>query len=209
MKSIQASMMIFVAVLLAMPLSATAADAAAGQAAYAVCAACHGQQGEGNVAMNAPRLAGQEGWYIARQLAAYRDGIRGTAPGDTYGMQMRPMAMAVADPAAEANLIAYIESLPVVDSAPTVTGDVAAGQAGYAVCAACHGQQAEGIEALGGPRLAGLDDWYLVRQINNYNNGLRGYDPKDTYGMQMKPMAAVLSTEKAINDVVAYINTLK
>ena len=209
MNSTRASMMTVIAVLLAMPLTATAADVAAGQAAYAVCAACHGQQGEGNVAMNAPRIAGQEGWYIARQLAAFRDGIRGTAPGDTYGMQMRPMAMAVADPTAEANLIAYIESLPVVDAAPTITGDAAAGQAGYAVCAACHGQNAEGNEAMGGPRLAGLDDWYLVRQINNYNNGLRGYDPKDTYGMQMKPMAAVLSTEKAINDVVAYINSLQ
>jgi cytochrome c oxidase subunit 2 len=201
--------MIIIAVLLALPQSVNAADAAAGQAAYAVCAACHGQQGEGNVAMNAPKINGQEGWYIARQLAAYRNGLRGTAPGDTYGMQMRPMAMAVADPAAEANLIAYIESLPVTDAAPTVTGDVAAGQAAYMVCAACHGQKAEGVEALGGPKLAGLDDWYLVRQINNYNKGLRGYDPKDTYGMQMRPMAATLGTEKAVNDVVAYINTLK
>ncbi len=209
MNSTTASMMIVIAALLGLPVGAAAADAAAGQSAYAVCAACHGQQGEGNVGMNAPRLAGQQGWYIKRQLAAYRDGLRGTAPGDTYGMQMRPMAMAVSDPAAEANLIAYIESLPVSDTAKTITGDAAAGQASYAVCAACHGQNGEGVEALGGPRLAGLDDWYLVRQINNYNKGLRGYDPKDTFGMQMKPMAATLSTEKAVNDVVAYINTLK
>ena len=209
MRTNTASILIVVAALLALPASSIAADAAAGQAAYAVCAACHGQKGEGNVAMNAPKLAGQEGWYIKRQLAAYRDGLRGTAPGDTFGMQMRPMAMAVSDPTAEANLIAYIESLPVSDSAPTVTGDVAAGQAAYAVCAACHGAQAEGNEQMGGPRLAGLDDWYLVRQINNYNKGLRGYDPKDTFGMQMKPMAATVATEKAVNDVVAYINTLK
>ena len=67
----------------------------------------------------------------------------------------------------------------------------------------------EGNEALGGPALAGQDDWYLVRQINNFNKGLRGYDPKDTYGAQMKPMAATLTTEKAVNDVVAYIGTLK
>jgi cytochrome c553 len=124
-------------------------------------------------------------------------------------MQMRPMAMAVSDPTAEANLIAYIESLPVTDSPPTVSGDVAAGQAAYAVCAACHGQQAEGNEQMGGPKLAGQNDWYLVRQISNYQKGLRGYDPKDTFGMQMKPMAATLTTEKAINDVVAYINTLQ
>ena len=39
-----------------LPLGAQAADAAAGKGAYAVCAACHGQNGEGNVAMNAPKL---------------------------------------------------------------------------------------------------------------------------------------------------------
>jgi cytochrome c oxidase subunit 2 len=189
--------------------SADAADAAAGQAAYAVCAACHGQQGEGNVAMNAPQLAGQESWYIKRQLEAYQAGTRGTASGDTYGMQMRPMAMTVGSPEAVENLLAYIATLPDSDAAPTVTGDVAAGQAAYAVCAACHGPNAEGNEQLGGPRLAGLDDWYLVRQIANYQKGLRGYDSKDIFGNQMRPMAATLTSEQAIGDVVAYINTLK
>ncbi len=204
-----ASMMITIAVLLALPQSGQAADIAAGQAAYGVCAACHGQKGEGNVAMNAPQLAGQESWYVKRQLAAYRDGLRGTAPGDTFGMQMRPMAMAVGDPAAEENLLAFIASLPATDSPPTVSGDVAAGQAAYAVCAACHGQKGEGNEQMGGPRLAGQDDWYLVRQMSNYNKGLRGYDSKDTFGMQMKPMAMTVSSEEAANNVVAYINTLK
>jgi cytochrome c553 len=62
---------------------------------------------------------------------------------------------------------------------------------------------------MGGPRLAGQNDWYLVRQIKNYQQGLRGYDPKDVFGNQMKPMAATLASEKAINDAVAYINTLR
>lgn len=203
------SVVLGVMALLAVPGLVRAADVAAGQAAYAVCSACHGQKAEGNVAMNAPQLAGQEAWYLKRQLAAYRDGLRGTASGDAYGMQMRPMAMAVGSPEAEENLVAYITSLPTTDSPPTVSGDIAAGQAAYAVCAACHGQQAEGLEAMGGPRLAGQDDWYLVRQINNYNKGLRGYDSKDMFGNQMRPMAATLTSEKAVNDVVAYINTLK
>ncbi len=200
---------VLAAVLLVLPGAGRAADPAAGRAAYAVCAACHGQQGEGNVAMNAPALAGLEGWYLKRQLAAFRDGLRGTASGDTYGMQMRPMAMAVSNPEAEANLLAYIASLPVADSPATVEGDAAAGKAAYAVCAACHGPNGEGNELLGGPGLAGQSDWYLVRQINNYNKGLRGYDARDTYGTQMRPMAATLSSEQAVRDVVAYINTLK
>lgn len=111
MNSTIASMMIIIAVLLALPQSVNAADAAAGQSAYAVCAACHGQQGEGNVAMNAPKINGQEGWYIARQLAAYRNGLRGTAPGDTYGMQMRPMAATLATEKAVNDVVAYINTL--------------------------------------------------------------------------------------------------
>lgn len=201
--------MTLMASLLALAGTGHAADAAAGKSAYAVCAACHGQQGEGNVAMNAPKLAGQEPWYIERQLTAFRDGLRGTAPGDTFGAQMRPMAMAVGDATAQANLIAYIASLPDTEVATTITGDAAAGKTAYMVCAACHGQNAEGNQQMGGPALAGQEDWYLVRQINNFKKGLRGYDPKDTFGMQMKPMAATLATDKAVNDVVAYIDTLK
>ena len=103
-----AQLMSVVAVLVTLSNAVEAADAAAGQGAYAVCAACHGQQGEGNVAMNAPKLAGQEPWYVKRQLEAYQAGTRGTASGDSYGMQMRPMAMSVASPAAMDNLLAYM-----------------------------------------------------------------------------------------------------
>ena len=52
-------------------------DAVAGKASYATCAACHGQQGEGNIDMNAPRLAGLPDWYIARQINHYKQVIRG------------------------------------------------------------------------------------------------------------------------------------
>jgi cytochrome c oxidase subunit II len=186
-----------------------AADAGAGKAGYAVCAACHGQQGEGNLAMNAPKISGQEDWYLRRQMQAYQQGLRGTAPGDVYGMQMRPMAMTVMAPEALENLIAYIGTFPDVPAPATIEGDVAAGKAAYAVCAACHGANAEGVEQLGGPQLAGQNDWYLIRQIHNYQKGLRAYDPKDIYGNQMKPMASVLANEKAIIDVTAYINSLR
>jgi cytochrome c oxidase subunit 2 len=57
--------------------------------------------------------------------------------------------------------------------------------------------------------LAGQQDWYLVRQLQNYKSGIRGSQPKDTYGVQMKPMASMLANDAAMNDVVAYIDTLK
>lgn len=190
-------------------LQVQAGDAAAGQGAYAVCAACHGAAGLGNVAMNAPNIAGQGAWYVERQLKSFQQGWRGTAPGDVHGMQMRAMAMAVGDPTTTANVAAFVASLPIVASAATLEGDAAAGAASYAVCSACHGAKAEGNEAMGAPRLAGLDDWYLVRQLNNYRTGLRAYDPKDTYGQQMKPMSMTLADDAAISNVVAYINSLK
>ena len=188
---------------------AYAADAEAGKMAYAVCAACHGANGEGNVALNSPKIAGQEPWYLRRQLELFRSGARGTAAGDIYGMQMRPMAMSIVDEAAMENLIAYVQTLPVNPPAITVEGDVAAGKVAYAVCAACHGANAEGLEQLGGPRLAGQEDWYLVRQIKNYKQGLRGYDASDIFGAQMKPMASILVDDQAINNVTAYINSLR
>ncbi|MES1262983.1 MAG: hypothetical protein ABUL69_01425, partial [Peristeroidobacter soli] len=38
---------------------------------------------------------------------------------------------------------------------------------------------------------------------------LRGVDERDTYGSQMRAIVATLPDDKAITDVVAYINTLK
>ena len=61
----------------------------AGKAAYQTCSMCHGNDGEGNAALNAPALAGQEAWYLKRQLQKFKDGVRGTHPDDVYGMQMR------------------------------------------------------------------------------------------------------------------------
>jgi cytochrome c oxidase subunit 2 len=188
---------------------ALAADVAAGKAAYAVCTACHGADGGGNQALNAPRLVGQEAWYLKRQLEAFRDGLRGTAPGDVGGAQMKPMAMTLTTPAAIDNVVAYIQTLTAPPAPVTVKGDAAAGKKLYATCAACHGPEGQGNVQLNAPRLAGQQDWYLVRQLQNFKSGLRGTQPKDAYGAQMKPMAAMLANDQAINDVVAYVDTLK
>jgi cytochrome c oxidase subunit 2 len=186
-----------------------AADLAAGKALFAPCAACHGANAGGNQALNAPRTAGQATWYVKRQLQAFKDGIRGTAPGDTYGAQMRPMAMALANEAAIDNVAAYIATLSAPVPPVTVKGDVIAGKQLYTTCAACHGAKAEGNQALNAPKLADQDDWYLVRQLKSFKSGVRGSNPKDMFGMQMKPMAATLANDQAIDNVVAYIRSLK
>ena len=191
--------------------SVIAGDPEAGKGLYPVCTACHGPAGAGNQAMNAPKLAGQEAWYVVKQMQLFQNGARGTAPGDMHGMQMAMMSKGpqLAGEEALQNLAAYIGTFPVVDVPTTVSGDAAAGKALYTVCAACHGPAGQGVEAMAGPKLAGQSDWYLVNQLNKFKQGQRGYHDMDHGGRQMRPMVATLTDDKAINDVVAYINTLK
>jgi cytochrome c oxidase subunit 2 len=127
---------------------------------------------------------------------------------DTYGQQMAPMAATLVDDNAIANVAAFVKSLPDTPVETKVTGDAARGKAAYAACATCHWRKAEGMQAMDAPRLAGMSDWYLVQQLQNFRSGLRGKHPKDAYGMQMSPMAATLASDQAINDVIAYINSI-
>jgi cytochrome c oxidase subunit 2 len=183
-------------------------NAAIGAAQYTVCAACHGQQGEGVASMNAPKIAGQSAWYLKRQLQNYKSGARGAHADDTFGRQMAPMAATLANEAAIDNVIAYIQTLPDDPAPATIDGDVANGEKLYRVCSYCHGADGQGIQAMNAPRAAGMSDWYLARQLENFREGIRGSHPSDYYGFQMELMASVARDEQAINDLVAYINTL-
>jgi cytochrome c oxidase subunit 2 len=189
--------------------SVAAANPAAGQAQYAVCAACHGAQGEGNQALNGPKLAGQQAWYIERQLKYFKEGVRG-GEGDTNGQTMAPMANMLADEAAIRNMAAYIASMPDTAATPTVTGDVANGAKIYdSNCAACHLDNGNGTWYTDAPKLAGMSDWYFVTQISNFRAGIRGLHRGDDYGEQMVGMATAMSGLEEIEDVAAYINTLR
>ena len=189
-------------------------SATAGAATYGVCAACHGTQGEGNEALGAPKLAGLEGWYIRRQIGKYQNGQRGAAPQnpgdpvDERGMQMAPMALTLASPAALENVIAYIDTLPDEAPATTISGNVDRGAELYQSCAVCHGREGEGRWNTNAPKLAGRSDWYLASQLTNFKTRARGGHDDDIYGDQMYLIASSLTTEQAINDVIAYINTL-
>ena len=186
----------------------SAGDPAAGQANYIVCVACHGAQGEGNPALNAPKLAGQEPWYVTRQLHHYKQGIRGAHEDDVFGKQMAPMAATLVDDAAVRNVAAYIATLPDNPAPPTVTGNVERGERLYRTCGACHGWKGEGIWALNAPRYSGMSDWYLAAQLKNFREGIRGAHRHDPYGPQMAMMAQALRSDESINDLIAYINTL-
>jgi cytochrome c oxidase subunit 2 len=184
-------------------------DAAVGQAQYAVCVSCHGAQGEGIEELMAPKLAGQEDWYLRNQLQLYKSGGRGQHKDDVYGQQMAAMANTLVNDAAINNVIAYIETFPDTPAPATVKGDIKNGAKLYTTCAACHGYTGEGIWAMNAPRQNGMSDWYLAAQLSNFKQGIRGRHPRDRYGPQMALMARTLKNDQAINDVIAYINTLQ
>ena len=186
-------------------------DPVKGKASFPVCTACHGVKGLGNQAMAAPKLAGQSPSYLLRQMQLFQTGGRGTAAGDMQGRQMAAMSNGpgLATEEGLRNMVAYITSLPDASVATTVTGDVARGAQLYLTCAACHGAQGEGLEAMAGPRLQGQNDWYLVSQLKKFKSGKRVYAPSDHRGRQMQAMLGVLANDDDINSVVAHINTFE
>jgi cytochrome c553 len=189
-----------------LPGLAAAGDATSGQALYATCVACHGANGEGNAALNAPGIAGQSESYLARQLWDFKDGRRGKEPGDTTGAQMLPMAAMLADGEAVANVAAYIAAMPAAQPAATVEGDIVNGQKLFtSKCGACHGGQGWGNEALFTPRLTVIGDWYLLRQVEKFQESLRGAHEDSTYGKQMAMMAKTVSADE-LNDIAAFLN---
>lgn len=78
------------------------------------------------------------------------------------------------------------------------------GQALYQACVACHGAQAQGNPALKAPALAGQSAGYLARQIKHFKEGTRGVEG-DSLGQQMRPMAALLADQAAIEAVSGYL----
>jgi cytochrome c oxidase subunit 2 len=193
----------------AQTLAQVAGDPAAGAPLFAVCAACHGAQGEGNPALNAPKLSGQQDWYLKRQLQHFKSGARGAHEKDVYGKMMAPMAATLTDDTAINNVVAYMKTLPDTPAPVTVKGNAKDGHGPYENCAACHGADGRGIRATNAPRLKGMSDWYMVTQLNNFKHGIRGADRKDIYGPQMATIAAMLDDERTTANLIAYINTFK
>lgn len=193
---------------LAVAIAASFTAAANAENKFDYCLLCHGAAANGNAGIRAPKLSGMEPWYLTRQLENFAAGIRGTPGGDEPGHEMGPVGLRVKNENTLADAVAFIGTLPAKKPAATIKGDVAHGKKLYAACTACHGAKAEGNAQLQAPALAARSDWYLVTQLKNYRDGLRGVDARDTLGAPMRAIVATLPDEQAITDVVAYINTL-
>ncbi len=82
------------------------------------------------------------------------------------------------------------------------------GEAVFDTCAQCHGSAGEGDRALGAPAIAGLPQWYLQAQLENFEAGRRGAHPMDTVGLRMKSMALSLDLEGDLEAAATYVASL-
>jgi len=128
------------------------------------CAGCHGSDARGNQSLGAPNLADNDwlhGGSFEQVQASIAKGWRGMMP---------PMAAAVGTPEDVRNVANYVLSL-----SGSAHNSVAAqlGKPKFAVCAACHGPEGKGNEALGAPNLTDkiwLHGWgedAIVRMVTN------------------------------------------
>lgn len=107
------------------------------------CGACHGLQGRGNPRLGAPDLTDNDWLYGGDGksiLASILDGRHGTMP--PFGGSF--------DQASIENLAYYVQSL---SGAAQWQYQIAAGKPLFNVCAACHGVDGKGNQALGAPNL--------------------------------------------------------
>jgi cytochrome c553 len=178
---------------------AAKADLAKGEATYtAVCAACHGADGNsGSPAY--PKLAQQHPDYLVKQLQEFKSGKRANAI-------MSGMAAGLSD-ADMKNVAAWVGSK---ESKPNFAKEkdlVTLGERIYrggiadrqiAACAGCHTPNGAGIPSQY-PRLSGQHADYAVAQLVAFRDGVR------KNSIQMTGVAAKMNDReiKAVSDYIA------
>ena len=177
------------------------------EALFFACKSCHGEQGQGSEALDAPAIAGMERGYFTRQLKHFRDGVRGKSLEDLPGRQMSLIAAVLRDDADIEALAGYVAAMPRAKPLETLTAPGADASKLFAPCSVCHGSKGEGNRVLGGPAIAWLDDWYLLRQLRNFRAGIRGSDERDIRGREMRGSVAALS-DAEIRALASYVPTL-
>lgn len=174
-------------------------DLVKGQASFeAVCAACHGADGNSTIVLN-PKLAQQHPEYLLKQLHDFKDDKRADPV-------MKGFAMMLSDEEMH-NITAWLATQPAKNGFATDKDLVQLGERIYrggvadrkiAACVSCHSPNGAGIPAQY-PRLSGQHADYTVKQLNAFRDGSRGNN------LQMKDVAAKLNDReiKAVADYIA------
>ena len=173
----------------------------------ATCAACHGANGEGNVALKAPSIAGLPEWFSTVQFEKFRNGQRGEGEGDIGGHHMKIVAEAI-DEARLPGLGEHIASLPIVPTTNTLGGDPTVGKELFLEhCAGCHRYNAHGEKAFRSAPLSGLQDWYIFDTLVKYREEIRGYHSFDVDGIFMHRNLKYV-TDEDFKQIIAYVAEL-
>ena len=174
-------------------------DATAGAAKYAaVCASCHGADGNSGSPEN-PKLAGQHPEYLVKQLVEFKSGKRKNAI-------MQGFASTLSDEDMR-NIAAWASQQKAKPGFAKDKALVAAGERIYkggiadrqiAACAGCHSPSGAGIPSQN-PRLAGQHADYITSSLKAYRDGGR------TNNAIMTGVAAKLNDReiKAVSDYIA------
>lgn len=177
-----------------------AGDAAAGKGKSAVCAACHGADGNAPSDLF-PKIAGQGEAYLVKQMKDFKSGDRKNAV-------MAPMVAALTEQDM-ADLAAYFSAKKITPSA-TAEELVEAGQqlyrggnkeSGVPACMACHGPTGTGVPAAGWPALSGQYSAYIETQLKMFADGSRSNDANE----MMRDIASRMTADeiKAISSYAA------
>lgn len=163
-------------------LPALAADMAAIEQKAALCAACHGPQGNSAIPAN-PSLAGQPKQFITTQLVMFREGNR-------KDPQMSAIAAGLSN--ADINEFGtYFSAQQPVPPPPSGmdAAKVAASQklAEQYNCVVCHGAGVKGTQHI--PRLAGQQRVYLAEQLRGFKAGTR-FDMDGNMTAAAQPLTA-------------------
>lgn len=175
------------------------ADPNAGGTKFAaVCASCHGADGNSGTPAY-PKLAQQHPEYLVKQLQEFKAGKR-------KNPIMQPMAAGLSDEDMK-NIAAWASTQKAKPGFAKDKELVKLGEKIYrggiaekqvAACAGCHSPNGAGIPAQY-PRLSGQHSDYVYAQLVNFNNGTR------TNSVQMTQVAARLNDRemRAVSDYIA------
>jgi len=179
-------------------------DAAAGQAKAAVCAACHGM--DGNPAQSQyPKLAGQQEDYIARQLELFKEKKRDNVIMQGFAAPLQPQDMH--DLGA---FFASKTSLPGVADAKLVARGEALYRGGDAklgapACMACHGPDGRGNPGAGYPQLAGQYGDYISAKLKDFRDQ-KSFGDDDR--AKIMPLVAKGLSDADIASLASYVEGL-
>ena len=180
-----------------------AGDAEAGQGKVAVCAACHGADGN-SPAPNFPKLAGQGDRYLLKQLHEIKDGKRQVL--EMTGLLANLNDQDLADIAAYYS--SQKGSVGAADPALVAQGEALFRggnlEKGMPACIGCHSPDGQGLAAAGFPHLGGQHASYIEKQLTDFREGDR---TNDGDSMIMRGIAAKMSN-KDIKALASYIQGL-